>query len=61
MAAQMPKNSYPGCPEKAAGNLTYAETSVTMKLSITPPFPVEELLKKLAELRSAVNTGKDSL
>ena len=25
------------------------------------PFPVEELLQKLTELLSAVNTGKDSL
>jgi hypothetical protein len=29
--------------------------------SLTPPFPVEELKKKLAELQSAINTGKDSL
>ena len=26
-----------------------------------PPFPMEELLQKLQELKSAVNTGKDSL
>jgi hypothetical protein len=26
-----------------------------------PPFPVEELLLKLQDLQSAVNTGKDSL
>ena len=25
------------------------------------PFPVDELLQKLADLQSAVNTGKDSL
>ena len=27
----------------------------------SPPFPVEELLQKLQDLHSAVNTGKDSL
>lgn len=27
----------------------------------SPPFPVEELIAKLQELQSAVNTGKDSL
>ncbi len=30
-------------------------------LSGFPPFPVDELLQKLTELMSAVNTGKDSL
>lgn len=29
--------------------------------AIPPPFPIEELLAKLNDLRSAVNMGKDSL
>lgn len=34
----------------------------TLTVSLPPrPFPVDELLKKIAELQSAVNTGKDSL
>ena len=35
--------------------------SCTMSAFTTPPFPVEELLQKLQELHSAINTGKDSL
>ena len=29
--------------------------------AVSPPFPVDELLQKLTDLQSAVNTGKDSL
>lgn len=28
---------------------------------VPTPFPVEELLRKLTDLQSAINTGKDSL
>ena len=38
-----------------------AERARCYTMSAIPPFPVDELLKKLAELQSAVNTGKDSL
>lgn len=36
------------------GNLIYY-------LYFNTPFPVDELLQKLTDLQSAVNTGKDSL
>lgn len=32
-----------------------------LRVLTTSPLPVEELLSKLTELQSAVNTGKDSL
>ncbi len=35
--------------------------SLTVQSFHLPPFPMDELLKKLAELLSAVNMGKDSL